>query len=170
MVIIAWRLVLHPRYSIRKGAYHELLLGMPTLLFGWFCTGIHWYILIAYWYAFFMAMNFALNHSHLEVAEQPTHWIEYSLTHTANVESNMLVDYFMGYLNYQIEHHLFPTMPQFRQKDICHRVKAVAEKHGLAYRVFTYPEAIRLMVKNLHDVGKELTTDGYFEKDEAKNE
>ncbi len=131
-----------------------------------FAVGPVWYFLMTYWFAFFLGINFALSHSHLEVADQPTHWIEYSLTHTANIKSSPFVDYFMGYLNFQIEHHLFPTMPQFRQGKIGHRVRALAEKHGLPYREYGYMEACALAMKNLHTVGKELTGNEYFnEKD-----
>ena len=109
--------------------------------------------------AFFMGVNFALNHSHLEVTDKPTHWIEYSLTHTANITSSSFVDWWMGYLNYQIEHHLFPNMPQFRNKEVSQRVKALAEKYDLLYRVYSYPEACFLAFKNLDVVGKSLTSE-----------
>lgn len=62
----------------------------------------------------------------------------------------------MGYLNYQIEHHLFPTMPQFRHRQIKDRVKALAHKHNIPYTVHSYMGAFRLSLKNLADVAKEL--------------
>jgi hypothetical protein len=47
-------------------------------------------------------------------------------------------------------------MPQFRQRQIRHRVKALAEKHGLPYRCMGYWEAIKATHKNLQDVSEHL--------------
>ena len=49
-------------------------------------------------------------------------------------------DYFHGYLNYQIEHHLFPDLPASKYAEIQPVVKSIIEKYGLPYRqesVFT---------------------------------
>jgi fatty acid desaturase 2 (delta-6 desaturase) len=100
--------------------------------------------------------NFALSHTYLPVTDTVTHWVEYSLTHTADVDPRPWCDWWMGYLNYQIEHHLFPTMPQFRHPLIRDRVKALADKHNIPYHCYTYPEAVHKTFKNLYDVSKEL--------------
>lgn len=65
------------------------------------------------------------------------------------------INWWMGYLNFQIEHHLFPAMPQFRHSQISPRVKAFFEKHGLKYDQRSYFEAMRVTFKNLHNVGIE---------------
>ena len=44
-----------------------------------------------------------------------------------------LVDFAHLYLNYQIEHHLFPDVPMARYREIQPRVKALCEKHGIPY-------------------------------------
>lgn len=44
-----------------------------------------------------------------------------------------LVDYAHLWLNYQIEHHLFPDMPMLRYREIQPRVEALCEKHGIPY-------------------------------------
>jgi fatty acid desaturase len=44
-----------------------------------------------------------------------------------------LVDFAHLYLNYQIEHHLFPDIPMARYREIQPRVKALCEKHGIPY-------------------------------------
>jgi len=62
----------------------------------------------------------------------------------------------MGYVNYQIEHHLFPTMPNYRNHLVAQRVKALAEKHNIPYIVYSYPEAVVKMLRNLGHVSKEL--------------
>jgi fatty acid desaturase len=44
-----------------------------------------------------------------------------------------LVDYAHLWLNYQIEHHLFPDLPMLRYRQIQPRVKALCAKHGIPY-------------------------------------
>ena len=38
-----------------------------------------------------------------------------------------------GGLNYQIEHHLFPTLPRHNLRKVQQAVKGLCEKHGLVY-------------------------------------
>ena len=59
----------------------------------------------------------------------------------------------MAYLNFQIEHHLFPSMPQYNHPIISPRVKALFEKHGVEYDSRPYMECIRCTYKNLWAVG-----------------
>lgn len=44
-----------------------------------------------------------------------------------------LVDYAHLWLNYQIEHHLFPDLPMGRYREIQPRVEALCAKHGIPY-------------------------------------
>lgn len=104
----------------------------------------------------YLFLNFTLSHTHLPVTTEPTHWVEYSLLHTADVEQTPWCDWWMGYLNYQIEHHLFPTMPQFRHPLIKDRVKALAEKHNISYIVHSYAGAIKTTFKNMSNVSRDL--------------
>lgn len=44
-----------------------------------------------------------------------------------------LVDYAHLWLNYQIEHHLFPDLPMLRYREIQPRVQALCAKYGIPY-------------------------------------
>ncbi|HEY0136975.1 MAG TPA: fatty acid desaturase [Nannocystis sp.] len=44
-----------------------------------------------------------------------------------------LVDFAHLWLNYQIEHHLFPDMPMLKYQQMQPRVKALCDKHGITY-------------------------------------
>jgi fatty acid desaturase len=44
-----------------------------------------------------------------------------------------LRDFLQGFLNYQIEHHLFPTMPPRKYQQMQPRVKAICAKYGVPY-------------------------------------
>ena len=44
-----------------------------------------------------------------------------------------LGDFLLGYLNYQIEHHLFPDLPPLKYREVQPQVKAICERYGVAY-------------------------------------
>jgi fatty acid desaturase len=92
--MLAWRA--HYRYGV-QGA-----LGIYMLTFATACN----YIFI----------NFSVSHTHLPVsaASDYLHWVVYSAVHTTNIKNTALCNWWMSYLNFQIEHHMFPSMPQFR--------------------------------------------------------
>jgi fatty acid desaturase len=48
--------------------------------------------------------------------------------------SDPFTEWLWGGMQYQLEHHLFPTMPKYKYRSIAPRVKAFAEANGLAYR------------------------------------
>jgi len=100
--------------------------------------------------------NFALSHTHLPVTSGPLHWVEYALLHTMDVESSWWCNWWMSYLNFQIEHHLFPTMPQFRHPQITDRVRKLAKKHGIPYYCESYSNAVRMTFNNLEHVSEDL--------------
>ncbi len=59
-----------------------------------------------------------------------------------------IVDYIHGYLNYQIEHHLFPDMSLSSYKKIAPKVQEICQKHGIMY----IKENILLRLKKTLDV------------------
>ena len=56
------------------------------------------------------------------------------LTGSANMRTGAdLNDFAHGFLNYQIEHHLWPDLPMRKYQEAQPRVKAIAAKYGLPY-------------------------------------
>merc|ERR1712216_697770 len=105
--------------------------------------------------ASYIFINFAVSHTHKDVVEQKDHldWVRFSANHTCNCNDNILTNWWMAYLNFQIEHHLFPSMPQYRHPMISPRVKSLFEKHGLEYDQRSYWTCMRVTFKNLWEVG-----------------
>lgn len=52
---------------------------------------------------------------------------------SVNFPHGPVKDLLSGYLNYQIEHHLFPDLPPSAYERLAPRVRALCEKHGLPY-------------------------------------
>jgi fatty acid desaturase len=50
-----------------------------------------------------------------------------------NVRGGRLADFALGGLNYQIEHHLFPSMPRPSPRHAQPLVRAFCREHGLPY-------------------------------------
>jgi len=156
LVTLFWAIYLHPRYMLRTKNTLELFCYLLRWLFVIFYLNPLLFILNALFGGFYIFLNFALSHTHKPTVA-PTefpNWVVYASKHTMNITPSWWCDWWMGYLNYQIEHHLFPSMPQFRQREVAPRVRAFFEKHGLEYDVRSYWEAIFVTFRNLHDVGQ----------------
>jgi len=158
LVTLFWRFYLHPRYAILKRNYSELVIMFCHHLTALYFYGFAVFFIVPSLSSMYMLGTFTLNHSHLPATDESKHWVEQTLVHTANIRSSYFnwVDYWTGNLNYQIEHHLFPTMPQFRNKLARDRVKALAKKHGLPYNLMSYGESVAKTFNNLDDVSRAL--------------
>ena len=169
LVALGWQLYLHPRFILRKKNWSEAVaLIARYALWTRFITG-HFglaqsaalYLAYNWIAANYIFINFAVSHTHLPVVpkeDTQVDWIRYAAVHTMNVSPGPLnfVNWWMSYLNFQIEHHLFPSMPQFRHPVISPRVRALFEKHGLVYDQRDYFKSMRDTFKNLDNVGHEV--------------
>src|SRR5512147_2892540 len=59
-----------------------------------------------------------------------------------------LTDTLHLYLNYQIEHHLWPDLPMLRYREVQPKVKALCEKHGVPY----VQESVFTRIRKMADV------------------
>jgi fatty acid desaturase 2 (delta-6 desaturase) len=179
-----WLLFLHPRRVITHGKWHEgfwMLAGhvVRTYLFmqatGW--QGVAASYAVGYWACMWVSGmylfgHFSLSHTHLDVVDEDVHksWPRYAIDHTVNIEpQNPVVSWLMGYLNCQIEHHLWPQMPQYRQPEASLRVQAFCAKHGLDYKVVSYPRAWYEMLGNLVKVGDHYYQNGVQRVETSKD-
>ncbi len=62
-------------------------------------------------------------------------WAIHQLHTTTNfAQRNRVLSWYVGGLNYQVEHHLFPTVCHVHYKDIAPIVKQTAQEFGLPYK------------------------------------
>merc|ERR1719231_1689559 len=169
LVATGWQFYLHPRHIARtKNVAEAASLFTRLALWTYFITGTFGLansalIYFAYnWVAAnYIFLNFAVSHTHLPVvAKEDTQvdWERYAAIHTMNVSPGpfKFVDWWMSYLNYQIEHHLFPSMPQFRHPIVSKRVQTLFKKHDIHYDQRDYITSMAVTFKNLHDVGMDV--------------
>lgn len=63
-------------------------------------------------------------------------WAAHQLYTTSDfAPGSRIFSWFIGGLNYQVEHHLFPNISHVHYKNIAGIVQEIAEKHGLPYYV-----------------------------------
>src|SRR5215211_2673493 len=109
-------------------------------------------------FGLYLGCSFAPNHKGMPTLTEADQldFLRRQVLTSRNVAGSRLVDWLLGGLNYQIEHHLFPHMPRPNLRRAQPLVRAFCQQHGLPYAeagLFgSYAEAIR----HLHAVGAPL--------------
>jgi fatty acid desaturase len=109
-------------------------------------------------FGLYLGCAFAPNHKGMPTLTEADQldFVRRQVLTSRNVTGSRPVDFLLGGLNYQIEHHLFPNMPRPNLRHAQPLVRAFCAQHGLPYveaSLFgSYAEAIR----HLHTVGASL--------------
>uniref|UniRef100_A0A670ZBH6 Cytochrome b5 heme-binding domain-containing protein n=1 Tax=Pseudonaja textilis TaxID=8673 RepID=A0A670ZBH6_PSETE len=75
-----------------------------------------------------------MNHIPMNIDyDQNLDWFSAQLSATCNVNESPFNDWYTGHLNFQIEHHLFPTMPRHNYYKVVPLVKSLCAKHNIKY-------------------------------------
>jgi fatty acid desaturase len=109
-----------------------------------------------------LGMAFAPNHKGMEMPDEETgkswgHLRRQVLT-SRNIRGGHVTDWFLGGLNYQIEHHLFPSMPRPHLKLAQPLVRAHCRSLGIPFTETGLVESYRQALAHLHEVGAPLRT------------
>ena len=82
-------------------------------------------------------------------------WAVNQLYNTANFAPKAkFFSWFVGGLNFQVEHHLFPTISHVHYKKLSEIVKKTASEYNLPYYSYkTFFDAVKEHTKMLHDLG-----------------
>ena len=107
---------------------------------------------------FYMAAVFAPNHKGMPQIEsgQELDFLRSQVLTSRNVKSSPLTDLLYGSLNYQIEHHLFPTMPRCNIRRAHKVVRAYCAELGVPYHETTIYRSYYEILSFLHEVGAPL--------------
>jgi linoleoyl-CoA desaturase len=90
-----------------------------------------------------------------DVVNPTNSWAKHQLATTANFENwNKVLTWFVGGLNHQIEHHLFPEISHIHYPKIAKIVKKTAQEYGCDYNYHrTFVGAIFSHLRLLHRLG-----------------
>lgn len=98
---------------------------------------------------------FAPNHKGMPMVAQGTRldFISRQVLSSRNITGGVLVDIFLGGLNYQVEHHLFPSMARDNLRLAQPVVRAFCLAHDLAYTQSGLMASYGSVVRHLSEVG-----------------
>ncbi|HEY3010514.1 MAG TPA: acyl-CoA desaturase [Micromonosporaceae bacterium] len=109
-------------------------------------------------FGLYLGCSFAPNHKGMPMlaANDQSDFLRRQVLTSRNVRGGWLVDFALGGLNYQIEHHLFPSMPRPNLRRSQTLVRQFCHQHGLAYCETTLLRSYGQALRHLHDVGRPL--------------
>jgi fatty acid desaturase len=101
---------------------------------------------------------FAPNHKGMLVLDSDSQldFVRRQVLTSRDVKAHPLTDFWYGGLNYQIEHHLFPSMPRNKLKKAQTIVRAFCEERAIPYRESSALQSNREILQYLHQVGAPL--------------
>ncbi|MDF1764470.1 MAG: acyl-CoA desaturase, partial [Oleibacter sp.] len=78
-------------------------------------------------------------------------WYYRQILGSSNIKGSKLLHIMTGHLSCQVEHHLFPSMPSYRYREVSKKVQAVCEQHGIPYNTGSllgqYTEVVQRIIK-----------------------
>ena len=147
-----------------KVFYFSLFFGAPILAGLSFMQVLWGFLLMHFIAGLVLTVIFQLAHtvegtSHPLPCEQGTienNWAIHQLNTTVNFSrNNKVLTWYLGGLNYQVEHHLFPRICHVHYPEISVIVKETAEEYGVPYlENETFGQALRSHVVTLQRFGK----------------
>jgi fatty acid desaturase len=107
-------------------------------------------------FGLYLGCAFAPNHKGMPILaeDDDSDFLRRQVLTSRNVRGNWLVDFVLGGLNYQIEHHLFPSMPRSSLRHAQPMVRAHCERQGLPYTETGLFDSYRQALGYLRAVGR----------------
>ncbi|WP_370616922.1 fatty acid desaturase family protein [Mumia sp. Pv 4-285] len=102
-----------------------------------------------------LGMSFAPNHKGMPIVppEMRLDFLRRQVLVSRNIRGSWLVDEMMGGLNYQVEHHLFPSMPRGNLRKARPIVRDFCLRHDVPYAEVGLIASYRIVVDYLNNVG-----------------
>ncbi|XP_064169835.1 acyl-CoA 6-desaturase [Anguilla rostrata] len=149
---LVWSMSYYLRYFTCYTPFYGVFGAVALISFVRFLES-HWFVWVT-----------QMNHIPMEIDhEKHEDWLTMQLKATCNIEQSLFNDWFSGHLNFQIEHHLFPTMPRHNYCRVAPLVRKVCEKHGVTYQEKSLWSGFRDVVSSLRESG-DLWLDAYLHK------
>jgi linoleoyl-CoA desaturase len=137
-----------------KIAYLIIFIAIPIYTLGFFNFIIGYVIYLATT-GLVVSVVFQLAHT-VESTDFPetennklaSDWATHQIKTTANfAPNNRIVSWFVGGLNYQIEHHLFPHISHIHYPKIRPIIKNICQKYDIKYQ--EYPSVVQAVVSHV---------------------
>lgn len=153
------RKVAHPIIEVSFLILHTIwFFGLLTYLLG-FSHALLFILAQQAFLGLYLTLIFAPNHQGMPLQEGSTavNFLREQVLTSRNIKKHPGVDYCMGGLSCQIEHHLFPTMPSNKLRQAQKVVKSYCRQRGVPYHETSLVQSYREIYQNLKDVSLLVT-------------
>jgi len=106
-------------------------------------------------FSLYLGTSFAPNHKGMPLIEPATAagFARRQVTTARNISGGPLTTFMLGGLNYQIEHHLFPSMPRPNLRRVQGLVRDFCTDTGLGYSEESFTGSFRQIIHHLNEAG-----------------
>ena len=133
------------------------LVAFPALVFLVLSPGIAVVFLVVQLgvFGFYMGVSFAPNHKGMPIVpyDGSLDFLRRQVMMSRNIRGSRVLDVAMGGLNYQIEHHLFPSMPRPHLRRAAPLIAAYCRDHGVTYTESGLFASYAIVVRYINRVG-----------------
>ena len=107
-------------------------------------------------FGLYLGCSFAPNHKGMPIldAADRSDFLRRQVLTSRNVRGNWLTDFALGGLNYQIEHHLFPSMPRPNLRCSQTIIEAFCQQHDVSYCQTSLAGSYAQALRHLNSVGR----------------
>jgi fatty acid desaturase len=109
-------------------------------------------------FGLYMGCSFAPNHKGMPsfAGDEKVDFLRRQVLTSRNIRGGRFTDLMLGGLNYQIEHHLFPSMPRPSLRRVQTLVRTYCAQHEIDYHETSLPTSYAQVLRHLHTVGGPL--------------
>jgi fatty acid desaturase len=137
------------------GVHHAVVFGILCNAMPW-SSAVAWYLSGSLLSGFMLGFVVVQSHNaETIVHDQGTDHLAHTALTTRNLPQGPINTFMTGYLNYQIEHHLFPWLPCVFFADIQPLVKKSLAKQNLPYTQMTWTESMTKLYCYMRDINSE---------------
>jgi fatty acid desaturase len=145
--------------------------GLLTIHIGAYLTAVFWvlspiqavcFIVVQQGlFGVYMGCSFAPNHKGMPIfaKNDKIDFLRRQVLTSRNIRGGRFTDFTLGGLNYQIEHHLFPSMPRPSLRRAQPLVRSFCAQRDIAYCETGLLESYAQVLRHLHTVGAPLRSE-----------
>lgn len=106
-------------------------------------------------FGLYMGASFAPNHKGMPIVPKDVRldFLRRQVLMSRNVRGSRALDFVMGGLNYQIEHHLFPSMPRPHLRRAASIIAEYCHEHDVPYTQTTLWQSYAIVLRYINRVG-----------------
>ncbi len=136
--------------------HHALYLGILVTALGWWTLPFMVVHMLSY--GLFLGAVFAPNHKGMPILEGEARrdFLRCQVLTSRNVRAHPVTDFMYGGLNYQIEHHLFPSVPRNKMRQLQRIVKPFCDEREVSYHETGTWGSYQEIMDFLHEVSAPL--------------